>query len=149
MVKSIMLINSTPIDDTVERRKIRERSVKLVGKNKEAYISMAITNLFPKESKENFAKEIENLESRAIKMNTENVQAALIGMKNRMDYSEILKNFSGQKIIAAGEQDPMIEISQIEQISTLCNCEFYIMKNGHNSYIEDMNSLRTIMHFID
>ena len=49
IIKSIMLINSTPLEDTVEKREIRERSVKLVGRNKKAYVSMAISNLYSEE----------------------------------------------------------------------------------------------------
>ncbi|MCB7481731.1 alpha/beta hydrolase [Christiangramia sediminis] len=149
ILKSVMLINSTPIGDTVEKRKIRERSVKLVGKNKEAYVSMAISNLYPEESKRKFASEIQDLKARALKMKAKNIQAALIGMKNRTNYSEELKSFSGQKIIAAGKQDPILEINEIAEVSGDCACEFYEMENGHNSYMEDMNNLRTIMLFID
>jgi len=149
ILKSLMLINSTPVEDTVEKRKIRERSVKLVGKNKEAYVSMAISNLYPEESKRKFASEIENLKARALRMKAENIQAALIGMKNRTSYFEELKSFSGQKIIAAGIQDPILAIKEIARVSRECACEFHEMENGHNSYMEDMNNLRTIMLLID
>ncbi|CAL68086.1 alpha/beta fold hydrolase [Christiangramia forsetii] len=149
MIKNLMLINSTPVEDTVEKQKIRERSVKLVGKNKEAFVSMAISNLYSEKSKIEFASEIEFLKSRAFKMKAENIQAALNGMKNRMNYLEELRRFSGQKIIVAGKQDPILEINEISRLSDDCDCEFHEMENGHNSYMEDMNNLRTIMHFID
>ena len=149
ILKSVMLMNSTPIEDTVEKREIRDRSVDLVGKNKEAYVSMAISNLYPEQSKRKYASEIDDLKSRAVKMEAKNIQAALIGMKIRTNYVEELKGFSGQKIIAAGRQDPILEINEIERVSRGCGCEFHIMENGHNSYMEDINNLRTIMHFID
>ncbi|MGA8854447.1 MAG: hypothetical protein WB492_09750 [Christiangramia sp.] len=149
ILKSVMLMNSTPIEDTVEKREIRDRSVELVGKNKEAYISMAISNLYPEGSKRKFTSEIDDLKSRAVKMEAKNIQAALIGMKIRTNYLEVLKGFSGQKIIAAGKQDPILEIIEIERVARGCGCEFHVMENGHNSYMEDINNLRTIMHFID
>ena len=149
IIKSVMLMNSTPVEDTVEKQEIRERSVKLVGRNKEAYIKMAISNLYSESSKKNLASEIEDLKSRAVKMKAKNVQAALKGMKIRTNYLEELKSFSKQKIIVAGKQDPILDISEIERISNGCDCEFYALENGHNSYMEDRNNLRKIMHFID
>lgn len=149
MLGSIMLINSTPEEDTVEKREIRDRSVKLVEKNKRAYINMAISNLFSENSKTEFASEIADLKQRSSKMKIKNIQAALIGMKNRTNKINALKDFAGQKIILASKQDPILEINDLEKVSRECNCEFYRLENGHNSYLEDRDNLTKIMHFID
>ena len=149
LLKSLVLINSTPLEDTVEKKTIRDRSVKLVEKNKEAFISMAISNLYSENSKIKFASEIEVLKSRACKMDVENIQAALLGMKNRPSYLETLKLFAGKKIIVAGKKDPILDFDEIKSIAQECDCEFYSMENGHNSHLEDINNLRTIMRFID
>ncbi|MCG9971269.1 alpha/beta fold hydrolase [Christiangramia crocea] len=149
IVKSVMLINSTPVEDSVEKRKIRERSVKLVGENKKAYVRMAISNLYSENSKREFATEIEDLKCRAVKMKGKNIQAALVGMKIRTNYLEVLKSFDGQKIIVASEEDPILEINDIERISRETECAFYRMRNGHNSYMEDSSNLVQTMHFID
>ena len=149
IIKSVMLINSTPIDDTVEKQEIRERSVKLVGVNKEAYVSMAISNLYSEESKEKLTLEIENLKSRAVEMKAENIQAALNGMKIRTNYLEVLKMFSGQKIIVAGKEDPILNVSELQRVSEGCDCDFIALENGHNSYMEDPEKLTKKMLFID
>jgi len=149
ILKSVMLINSTLVEDTVEKRKIRERSVELVGKNKKAFTSMAISNLYSEKSTREFAPQIKKLKARAVKMKAENIQAALNGMKIRPDYLEELKAFSGQKIVVAGKQDPILDINELESLALECECEFYSMENGHNSYLEDMNSLRAKMLLID
>ena len=149
ILKSIMLINSTPLEDTVEKQEIRERSVKLVGKNKEAFVSMAISNLYSEKSKKEMASEIEDLKSQAVKMKAKNIQAALKGMKIRTNYLEVLKSFPRQKIIVGGEQDPILDISELKRVAQGCDCEFLELENGHNSYMEDRNSLTKIMLFID
>ena len=149
IIKSVMLINSTPIEDTVEKQEIRERSVKLVGKNKEAYVKMAISNLYSENSKEKFTEEIENLKSRAVKMEAKNIQAALKGMKIRTNYLEELKRFSGQKILVAGKEDPLLAVSELQRVSEGCECDFVLLENGHNSYMEDPINLTKNMHFID
>ncbi|MUP45276.1 alpha/beta fold hydrolase [Gramella sp. BOM4] len=149
MVKSIVLINSTPAADSVEKRQIRERSVKLVGRNKEAYIRMAIMNLYSENSRREFKVQIEDLVTRALKMKVKNVQAALIGMKIRTNYFEVLQSFEEQKVIIASKEDPILDIREIEAISGKTGCGFFSLKNGHNSYMEDLSNLMQIMHFID
>ena len=149
IIKSVMLINSTPLEDSVEKREIRERSVKLVGRNKKAYVRMAISNLYPESSKLKFASEIEDLKARASKMKSENIQAALKGMKIRTNYLEELKAFTRQKIVVGSKEDPIVDISELERLSRGCDCEFHELENGHNSYMEDLSALTKIMHFID
>ena len=149
LLKSIMLINSTPVEDTVEKKKIRERSIDLVSKNKDAFVSMAISNLFSEQSKHVFDSEIKNLKARALRIKAENVQAALIGMKNRTNYENVLRKFENQKMIAAGFEDPILNFTEVRRVSESCNCNFYEMKNGHNSWMEDEQNLIKIMHFID
>lgn len=149
LLKSVVLINSTPLEDTVEKKKIRERSVALVGKNKDAFISMALTNLFPEQSKVKFATEIEKLKARALEMKAENVQAALICMKNRTNYVEDLKRFQNQKFIVAGKEDPILDFKGLKDVSAQCNCRFFEMEYGHNSWMEERNRLLEIMLLID
>lgn len=149
MVKGIMLINSTPLDDSVEKQENRERSAELVGKNKKAYVNMAISNLFSEESKVKFCPEIEELISRAMEMEAKNIQAALRGMKIRTNYTSLLKKVSIQKMIVGGEEDPILDFNQLKSIAEECECDFYATENGHNSYIEDAYNLRKIMYFID
>ncbi|AVR44985.1 alpha/beta hydrolase [Christiangramia fulva] len=149
MVKSIMLINSTPVDDSVEKKKAREKAVELVSKNKKAYINMAIPNLFSRESKVKFCPEIEDLKNRAMKMEVKNIQAALRGMKIRTNHKSLLRSASIQKAIVAGEEDPILDFNELKSIAEECDCNFYATENGHNSYIEDAYNLRKNMHFID
>lgn len=149
MVKSLMLINSTPVDDSVEKKENREKSAQLVGKNKKAYVKMAISNLFSEESKVKYCPEIEELTARALEMDAKNIQAALLGMKIRTNYKSLLKEVFMQKGIVGAKQDPILDFNELKEISEECGCEFHATENGHNSYIEDAYNLRKIMHFID
>ncbi len=149
MVKSLLLINSTPVDDSVEKQQTRERSAELAGKNKEAYVKMAISSLFSKESKVKYCPEIEDLTVHAMEMEAKNIQAALRGMKIRTNFRSLLKEVSIQKGIVAAEEDPILDFNELKSISESCGCDFYAVENGHNSYIEDAYNLRKIMYFID
>lgn len=149
LIKSLVLINSTPMEDTLERKKIRDRSVKLVRKNKDAYVSMAITNLYSDTSKERLKNEIEILKERAKVMKAMDISAAIKGMKIRTSYLEVLQSFCGQKVIIAGKEDPILGYRELEKVASACGCEFHLLENGHNSYMESTEELVKIMHFIE
>ncbi len=149
MLESITLINSTPVEDSVEKRAIREKSVKLVEKNKDAYVSMAISNLYFDESRDLFGDEIEKLKQNALKISSENVQAALKGMKIRTNNIAELKAFQKQKFIIAAKDDPILDFTELKKVSKECGTRFFELQRGHNSYMEDSAELQKIMHFID
>ncbi|APG60930.1 alpha/beta fold hydrolase [Christiangramia salexigens] len=149
LLESIMLINSTPQNDSAERIRIRERSVELVHQNKEAYLSMAIGNLFTKENRKRFSKEIEELKTRANEMSAESISAALTGMKIRTNLSYNLKKFDGQKMVLGGRLDPILDFSELKSLCRDIQAEFYALENGHMAYLEDVKKLTKIMHFID
>jgi len=121
MVKEIMLINSTPSEDTVERKKIRDRSIDIVETNKDAFISMAISNLFSAESRVVFKDEIDRLKQAAYRLNIENIQQTLKAMRDRKDHNATLKKFEGGKGFIAGEDDTLIEITDIQKLAIATN----------------------------
>ncbi|TQI69524.1 pimeloyl-ACP methyl ester carboxylesterase [Gramella sp. Hel_I_59] len=149
MLKDIMLINSTPSEDTVERKKIRDRSIEIVGTNKDAFISMAISNLFSAESREVFKDEIDRLKQAAYRLNIENIQQTLKAMRDRKDHTVTLKKFEGGKMIIAGKDDTLIEITDIQKLATETNSDLIILEKGHNSWLEMSEKLYKNMLFID
>lgn len=140
LVNDFMLLNSTPQADTDEKKDIRERSVQLVEKNKQAYVSMAIKNLLSPNNTEKFAKEIQELIEVASEFPTSGITAALKGMKIRTDRTAVLSNFTGNKIIVAGIEDPLINLKDLKQLAADCGCGFIIFPGGHLSYIESKSA---------
>ncbi len=145
----IVLLNSTPKEDSPERKINRDRTVALVKKHKEAFLSMAITNLFAEENKEKFAEKIKALKKDALKMKTQGIIASLEGMKLRKDRTHILKQFSKPKIIIAGTKDPIMPFEEIKTLALSCKCNFYAQDGGHMSTIENKDEMLNIMHFIE
>ncbi|WP_423820084.1 alpha/beta hydrolase [Salinimicrobium sp. TIG7-5_MAKvit] len=137
MVQDLMLLNSTPQADNEEKKEIRDRSVELAQRNKKAYISMAINNLLSPRNTASFSEEIDELKDKAMGFPTEGITAALKGMKIRSEKIEVLKNYSGQKIIVAGSEDPLVNISELRNLAVDCGCKFFQFSGGHLSYIEN------------
>lgn len=145
----LVLLNSTPLEDTLERKKDRERAINLVERNKRAYVTMAITNLLSPENRKKFKKETAILKEEALQISDIGITAALKGMKIRTDKTEVLKEFNKIKIIVSGLDDPLIPINIIENTAKSSNCQFISMPGGHLSYIECFTKFRNFVHFID
>lgn len=144
MVGELMLLNSTPEEDSAEKKQNRDRAIEVVQKNKRAFISMAISNLLPPENEKRFVKEINILKERAYNFPTEGITAALKGMKIRTKKVEVLKDFTGIKAIVAGKKDPLIELNSIKILAAQCNCTFFALPGGHLSYLESRRNFKKL-----
>lgn len=149
LCKGIVLLNSTPESDSDERRKIRDRAIKIVRKNKDSYINMAISNLLSEKNRGLFPQELEKLKKEALAFSEEGIIAALKGMKIRTDKTSVLSLYNGPKYIIAGINDPILKFSDAELVADKTNCNFLPLSGGHLSFLENKNELKRLMHFID
>ena len=147
-VEKLILLNSTSAADSEERRENRDRSIDIVGKVPEAYISMAIGNLFAEGSREKFATEIEALKMEAYSFPVEGIQAAIRGMRDRKDRTEILKNFKKGKYMVLAEEDPILPLFESKNLAQKNNVAIKIIEGGHMSLIENFDSVLKYLHFI-
>ena len=147
-VEKLILLNSSPAADSDERKENRDRSIEIVGKVPEAYISMAIGNLFAENSREKFASEIENLKREANSFPIEGIQAAIRGMRDRKDRSEILKNFKKAKYMILAEEDPILPVAELKKVAENCNASVKIIGGGHMSLIENERLILKYLLFI-
>ncbi|SDK85560.1 Pimeloyl-ACP methyl ester carboxylesterase [Salinimicrobium catena] len=136
MMHEFMLLNSTPKEDSREKKTNRERAIEVVKKNKRAFISMAISNLLTPENDKKFVKEVNEIKERAYQFPAEGIIAALKGMKIRTNKEKLLAQFNGTKVIVTGQNDPLIELKAIKSIADKCNCRFFTLPGGHLSYLE-------------
>ncbi|MGO1584704.1 MAG: alpha/beta fold hydrolase, partial [Mesonia sp.] len=132
-IKKILLLNSTPLADSPERVANRNRAIRLVKQNKDAFVSMAITNLFGKESREELREKINALIKEAQQMPTENIVAAMEGLKSRNDRTQVLKDFGGEKIFLAGKEDEIVPLESLQQLAKETHTPLIIItfKGGH------------------
>ncbi|RFN59014.1 alpha/beta fold hydrolase [Marixanthomonas ophiurae] len=148
-VEKLILLNSTPTADSEERKQNRRRALKVLDHNAEAFISMAIMNLFSENSKKRFTSEIETLKKEALQFPVAGIQAAIRGMINRKDRTDVLANFDKKKIMVCGNEDPIMSISDSKVISETTNTELIQLEGGHMSWLENTDEIHKIMHFIE
>ncbi|CAM4199682.1 alpha/beta fold hydrolase [Gillisia limnaea] len=149
ITKSLILMNSTPEEDSEEKKTNRDRSIAIIRKNKKAFVSMAITNLLPPENYLKFKKEIDELKNNANQMSEEGIIAALKGMKIRTNRISLLKNFRNQKYLILGKRDPVLNTDDTQSVGDFCQCKIILTETGHLSYMENYTEIDEILHFID
>ncbi|MDN3722892.1 alpha/beta hydrolase [Aequorivita sp. SDUM287046] len=147
-VEKIILLNSTPAADSEERKENRNRSIDIVGKVPEAYISMAIGNLFSESSREKFVLEIEALKQEAFLFPVDGILAAIKGMRDRRDRTEVLRNFKKEKYMILAEEDPILPVSEAVKLAEYCGCIVKRIDGGHMSLIENVGAVKDYLLFI-
>jgi len=148
-VEKLVLLNSTPTADSEERKQNRRRALKVLDHNAEAFISMAIMNLFSENSKKKFISEIEALKKEALQFPVAGIQAAIRGMIDRKDRTEVLANFRREKVMVCGNDDPIMPISDSKNISEKTNSKLIQLEGGHMSWLENTDETHRILHFIE
>ncbi len=141
------LLNSHPFADNDEKQEARERAIKTVKRNYEAYVKAAIPSFFAPDNREKYKTIIEKLVGEALKMSSDNIIAALKGMKLRKDRSELFcsrQNYP--KLWIIGKKDPLIDLEKIRELAMHCKGTDYIeLSEGHMSYIENQKEMPSVI----
>jgi pimeloyl-ACP methyl ester carboxylesterase len=138
MLKGLCLFHSHPYPDSVEDRKNRSRTIKLVEQDKFGFVANFIPDLFPQGSRRKFSKEIKKLVERAKEIPKEGIIAALEGMKIRKNQSTLLKSINVPVLFIIGLKDPKAPLTRLwKMVSMPHQSECLILRNvGHMGYIE-------------
>ena len=136
-LKSFTLFFSTYFEDDAEKKEQRRKSLRIIKEAFRTYVNAGIPNLFNPNEKDilegkiNLAKEI------ALSTKTEGVLAAVKGMIERTDKSEVLKNFDGKILVIAGKQDNAVNTKKtVENLPDKTNIKSYVLDCGHNGHWE-------------
>lgn len=144
----LILLNSTPSADSKKRKVNRNHGLKVIDQNPSAFISMAITNLFAEGSREKFSAEIYSLKRDANSFPLDGIKAAIKGMRDRKDRTEVLKNFNKEKYSILSEEDPLLTIEKTKKLAERCNAKTIIIGGGHHSTYENLEGVLTSLAHI-
>lgn len=146
-LKGLVLLNSTAIADSEEKKINRDRAIVAVKKDYTTFIRLSIANLFSEENREKLISEIEKVKNEALKTPLQGVVAASEGMKIRKDRAFILKQSNFPKLLILGQKDPvLIYENAIEQLEKT-NVKLVTLPAGHMSHIE--NKSEVLKAFLD
>ncbi|MEM0517882.1 alpha/beta fold hydrolase [Aequorivita flava] len=140
-IEKLVLLNSSPAADSEARKNNRNRALKVIDKSPKAYISMAISNLIAETSREKYSAEINQLKAEAYTFPVEGIKAAIKGMRDRKDRTEVLKNFGKEKHVLLAADDPILPVLEVKELAENCNATVKVIAGGHMSLIENKDSV--------
>lgn len=141
-VKGICLMNSTFIDDSTERKKIRSRAIKMAQSNYKNLVRMSFVNLFSEESRISLKTEVDNALNEALKTPVQGYIAAQEGMKLRANTSSTFLEGTFEKNIIIGKKDSVIDFESTVKFAEENNISHSILSQGHMSHLENPEELK-------
>lgn len=138
-VNGLCLFNSTAKPDSSERKKYRDRAIKVVKQNHTLFIKEAIPNLFVGDKTAAIRGAIKRTLNISLATPKQGIISSLEGMKIRPDREIILKFAPYPVLFIAGKNDPIIPWKELEKQSKLSERgSFYLSeKGGHMCFYED------------
>jgi len=149
-IKGLVLINTTPLPDTKEKRVMRDRAIKAVTQNKRLFVNMAVQNLFAEKNHVSLKEEIQWAKNVAMQTTLRGIVASLAGMKIRKNRVEVLKRINCKKMIIIGRNDMVMDVAALDKALRNINIDIVEFSDGHMSHIENETELfYACMHFIE
>lgn len=144
-LKSLVLMNSTSYEDSPERKKNRERSIKMVKKDYVTFVRLSIANLFSEKNREILVNEIENVKLEALKTPLQGIIAAQEGMRIRKNRELVLRFLKIPVLMILSKKDPVLNYDEnLKQIENT-NIELVTLNAGHMSHIENREELLVVL----
>ncbi|MDN3708325.1 alpha/beta hydrolase [Myroides ceti] len=144
-VRNLVLINSSARADSEERKNNRDRAIEVVKRNSDAFIKMAISNLFLSEFQETLKKEIEESIATGLRTPVQGIIASLEGMKIREDREVLLHFGPYPKLMINGIHDTVIAIDDIKDQTVGTEVETLFLNGGHMSVLEHPNEVQNTL----
>ena len=143
-------MNSTAEDDSLERKKNRDRAIIAVKQNHKMFIQMAISNLFRPKNRTIFSNEIKQIKKEALQTPLQGIIAALEGMKIRKNRESLLKTNDYKLMMIISKKDPVLDYDSLINQTKNTQVKAVEFPDGHMSHIENSsNFLQEIMYFIE
>lgn len=137
-LKGFCLYHSTAYADSDEKKRDRNRAIKVVKANHQLYIKEAIRNLFATKNLKYLTKEIAFTQKIALKTSKRSVIAALEGMKDRVNRDMILGMVHYPVMMVIGELDNVLPYQTLLEQSELIQNKhiLYLEHDGHMGFLE-------------
>ena len=133
-VEKLVLLNSNFWEDSVQKKKDRDRVVNIVQKSKDLFVQEGIKGLFA--SPINFENEINTLITWAKEIPVDGIVYATQAMKNRRNQLKVCVELGAKLLVIQGEKDQSTPLQMMSELLPKENQLFVITGIGHMSYIE-------------
>ena len=126
-VSGLCLFNSTSYADSEEKKKDRERVIRLVKKEHRHYVAEVISSLFAPENLVRLKKKVDKVKRIAEKISKQSIINSLEGMKERKSRDLILKFAEYPVLFIIGKKDTIINYETMYSQMGLCKFPFVLL----------------------
>jgi pimeloyl-ACP methyl ester carboxylesterase len=137
-ISGLCLFNSTSYADAEEKKRDRERIIRLVKKEHTHYVAEVVTSLFAPNNLSKLQKEVSKAKHIAVQVNRQAIINSLEGMKERKCRDLILKFAEYPILFVVGKKDSAINYETIYPQLGLCKYPEVLMLEdaGHMAMYE-------------
>jgi pimeloyl-ACP methyl ester carboxylesterase len=137
-ISGLCMFHSTSYPDSEEKKKDRERIIRLVKKEHKHYVSEVIISLFAPENLEKNKAEIEKVKRIAAAVSKQSIINSLEGMKERKNRELIFKFAEYPVLFIIGKKDSVINYETMYPQIGLCKYPSVLMleEAGHMGFYE-------------
>lgn len=138
-IKGLCLFHSTALADSEEKKKDRNRAIKIIKSNPSLFIRPMIKNLFSKKQAKYLKEEIKTATHIALQTPVQGIIASLIGMRDRPPSVRLLREASFPIMFIIGKQDNVLPYtSLLEQCEMVKHKECLLLEyDGHFGMLEN------------
>ena len=125
--RAIGLFNSTAFEDPEDKKENRNKLIQFVSEHGLApFLKTFVPSLFYPATAKNHQLIIDEIEQDGLFINPESVMGYAAAMRDRKDSTDLLKDYSDQILLIAGEQDQNVPLDQTIQMA-----RYILQENVH------------------
>jgi pimeloyl-ACP methyl ester carboxylesterase len=145
-IKAIGLFHSTAFVDDADKKAMRNRTITFLRKyGVEKFVTSFVPPLFPENKREELSREIEAAIEDAKRSGLNGLIAFSGAMRDRKDRLEVLRNYSGSKLLIAGTADGAVKIEASRAQKDTFTHYFELQGVGHMGMIEQKSETLEIV----
>ena len=137
-VSGLCLLNSSAYADSEEKKKNRDRAIRLVKKEHRHYVTEVVTSLFAPELLSKLKNDVSKIKRIAEKITKQSIINTLEGMKERKNRDLILKFAEYPVLFIIGKKDTVVNYQTMYPQMGLCKYPSVLMldDSAHMSFME-------------
>jgi pimeloyl-ACP methyl ester carboxylesterase len=145
-IKAIGLFHSTAFPDDQEKKEMRNRTIDFLKKNGvEKFVTSFVPPLFPEKRRNELADEIQAAIVDAKRSSLHGLIAYSGAMRDRKERLEVLKQFSGPKLLIAGTEDGAVKIESSRAQKAAYSQYIELPGVGHMGMVESRDETLEIV----
>ncbi|RLZ09277.1 alpha/beta fold hydrolase [Faecalibacter macacae] len=149
-VDKVVLVNSTSLPDSKEKKEQRLKVIPTIHKNYSLFVRLSIPMLFAEDLKPLLEDEMNELKQIALDNPINGIEAALRGMRERPDRTHVFYELDKPFLIINGTKDSTIDIDLFETVIPIKeNIKIEKLNCGHVAFMEKKEKfVRILTSFI-